>query len=65
MRNRILGAVGVLWGGGLLLFQLLGGGQTQAKGGYGTGQTAGLIFGGLLLVTGMYYLIKSPRQSSE
>ena len=65
MRNRIFGAIGVLWGGGLLLFQLLSGGQTQAKGAYGSGQTGGLIFGGLLLAAGMYYFIKSLSKSPE
>lgn len=65
MRNRIFGAIGVLWGAGLLLFQLLGSNQAQGKGAYGSGQSAGLIFGGLLLAVGMYYLIKSPSKSPE
>ncbi|HUQ31620.1 MAG TPA: hypothetical protein VM095_05835 [Pyrinomonadaceae bacterium] len=64
MRNRILGAIGMLWGLGLLLFKLLSGGQTQEKGAYGAGQTGGLIFGGLLLAVGMYYFFKSPAKST-
>jgi hypothetical protein len=64
MRNRILGAIVALWGGGLLLFQLLGGGQAQANGAYGAGQTGGLIFGGLLLAVGTYYFFKSPSKSA-
>ena len=65
MRNRIFGAIGVLWGGGLLLFQLLGSGQAQGKGAYGAGQTSALIFGGLFLVVGMFYLVKGPGKLSE
>ena len=56
-RNRILGGIGVLWGGGILLFRLFGS-QPAAAGAYGAGQTAGLVFGGLLFVVGLYYLIK-------
>jgi hypothetical protein len=64
MRNRILGAIVALWGGGLLLFQLLGSGQAQAKGAYSAGETGGLIFGGLLLAVGTYYFFKSPSKSA-
>jgi hypothetical protein len=64
MRNRILGAIGMLWGLGLLLFKLLSDGRTQEQGAYGAGQTGGLIFGGLLLAVGMYYFFKSPTKST-
>jgi hypothetical protein len=65
VRNRILGAIAVLWGAGLILFKLLGSDQTQAKGAYSAGQTGGLVFGGLLLAAGLYYLIKTPSKSPE
>jgi hypothetical protein len=64
MRNRIMGAIGVLWGLGLLLWKLLSSGQAQEQGAYGAGQTGGLIFGGLLLAIGMYYFFKSPSKST-
>jgi hypothetical protein len=65
MRNRIFGAIGILWGGGLLLFKLLGGGgQPQGSGAYGAGQTGGLIFAGVLLTVGMYYFVKSLSSKS-
>jgi hypothetical protein len=65
MRNRIMGAIGILWGGSLLLFKLLGGGQPQGSGAYGAGQTGGLIFGALLMAVGMYCFVKSLSKSTE
>ena len=65
MRNRVWGAIGVLWGAGLLLYWLLAGGQTQRSGSYKAGQTGALAFGGLLFVIGLYYLAKSPGKSPK
>ena len=53
-RNRILGGIGILWGGGILLVQR----APHAHGAYAAGQRAGLIFGALLLFVGLYYLLK-------
>ncbi len=64
MRNRILGGIGVVWGGAILLFSLLKGGP-QGEGAYAAGQTMGMIFGGLLLVVGFYYLIKGDGNKKE
>lgn len=58
MRNKILGAIGVIWGGGILVSAFLHGGP-QGSGAYAAGQTAGLIFGFVLLLAGVYYLLKS------
>ena len=57
MRNRILGAIGVLWGGGILVSALLRGGA-QGSGAYAAGQTAALVFAALLVAVGGYYLLK-------
>lgn len=57
-RNRILGAVGVLWAMGPLFSALLGGHQVARNGAYAAGQTTGLIFSCVLGVVGLYYLIK-------
>jgi hypothetical protein len=57
-RSRILGLIGVLWGGAILAMKLFGGAQPTAGGAYGAGQNAGLVMGGLLFVVGLYYLIK-------
>ena len=47
MRNRVLGAIGVLWGGLILLRRLAGGGAGDGAGAYGAGQTVGLVFAGI------------------
>jgi hypothetical protein len=57
MRNRIFGAIGVLWGGAILLSAFLRGGP-QGSGSYVAGQAAALVFALLLLVVGAYYLLK-------
>jgi hypothetical protein len=58
-RNRVFGLIGVLWGGAVLLVRLAGGGQhTAVNGAYASGQSAGLIFAGLLFLVGLYYLVK-------
>jgi hypothetical protein len=58
MRNRILGAVGVLWGGLILLGRLGAGRPVSGTGAYAGGQAIGLVFAVLLLVVGLYYLVR-------
>lgn len=58
MRNRVLGAIGVLWGGAILLRRLTGGSVGEGAEAYGAGQAAGLVFAVLLLVVGLYYLVR-------
>lgn len=57
MRNRIFGAIGVVWGGAILASAFFRG-LPESSGAYAAGQNAGLIFGALLLITGAYYLLK-------
>jgi hypothetical protein len=57
MRNRILGAIGVLWGAGILVSALLRDGA-QGSGAYAAGQTTALVFAVLLVAVGGYYLLK-------
>jgi hypothetical protein len=57
MRNRILGAIGVLWGGTVLIRAYVGGGPV-GTGAYRTGQITALVFAVLLVLVGGYYLIK-------
>jgi len=52
MRNRIMGGIGVLWGGAVVVFSLLKGGA-QGEGAYAAGQTGGIFLGGLLFVVGL------------
>ncbi len=64
MRNRIVGGIGVIWGGSLLFYNL-----TQdaplGQGAYAAGQAVGMILGGLLVVIGLYYLVRggTPRKA--
>lgn len=62
MRNRIFGAIGVIWGGGLLVSFLVRGGQLEGGGSYAAGQMTALVFGGLLLIVGLYYLMKGSKK---
>jgi hypothetical protein len=57
MGNRIFGAIGVVWGGLMLVSAFLRGGP-QGSGAYAAGQTAALVFAALLGVVGGYYLVK-------
>lgn len=60
MRNRILGGIGVLWGGAMLLRFFLQRGSSGSRA-YAAGQTAAVAFGALLFLVGLYYLIKGGR----
>jgi hypothetical protein len=68
MRNKIFGAIGVIWGSLILLHRLLGGAsqtsvQSQAfRDGYSVGQNLSVVFGALLVVVGLYYFFRKPKQ---
>jgi len=59
MGDRIFGLIGVLWGGGLLLSFFLGTNPIDA---FDAGQITGLIFGGVLFVVGLYYLVRGSQR---
>jgi hypothetical protein len=63
MRNRIFGAIGVVWGGGILVSAFLRGGPTGSAA-YQGGHTAGIFFGVLLLIVGGYYLIRGSKKAT-
>ena len=56
MRNRILGIIGVLWGGGIVVSFFVRGANTD--GAYGAGQMGGVLFGVVMFLAGTYYAIK-------
>jgi len=64
MRNRIFGAIGVVWGGLMLVSAFLTGGP-QGSGSYAAGQTAALVFAILLVVVGGYYLVKGGQKTGK
>jgi hypothetical protein len=57
-KNRILGVVGVIWGGGIVLARLLGSAPPSPDPGYAAGQNAALLLGTLLAFVGLYYAVK-------
>lgn len=64
MRNKIFGAIGVIWGGAILANGLFG--QTsQGSDAYQAGQSGALVFGGVLLVAGIYYFFKKTKVKAE
>src|SRR6266550_6457232 len=63
LRNRIFGAIGVLWGGALLVSKVISEHWISGSGAYASGQVAGLVFAVLLFGVGLYYLIKGGSKS--
>ena len=61
MRNKIFGAIGILWGGGLVFRWLFGGSTASANDAYQSGQNAAVMFGLLMLCAGLYYFFKKPK----
>ena len=61
MRNLIFGIIGVLWGGSILIYNLIRGGP-QGSGANAGGQIAALVLGVLLFLAGIYYLIDGVRK---
>ena len=57
MRNKILGIIGILWGGGILASAFLRDAPAGSDA-YAAGHTAGLVFGGLLFLVGAYHLFR-------
>lgn len=60
-RNRLLGAIGVIWGGAIVAFAFVNRGGQTGDSAYDQGYSAGLIFGGLLLAVGLFFLIKGDK----
>ena len=64
MRNRIFGAIGVVWGGLILVSAYFRGGP-QGSGSYAAGQTGALVFAVLLVLVGGYYLLKGQQKAGK
>ena len=62
MRNRIFGAVGIFWGGAIVLNHLFG--ETpHGSDAYQTGLSGAFIFGILMFLAGGYYFFKKPNKA--
>jgi hypothetical protein len=61
MKNRIVGAIGILWGGSAIVRWYLG--QIPDSGGADLqeGYHGAIVFGVLLFVGGIYYFFKKPE----
>jgi hypothetical protein len=59
-RNKVLGIIGVVWGGGIVL-QALTSGVTAPTSSYGTGAFVGFLFGVALLLAGSWTLAMRRR----
>ncbi len=57
MRNRILGLIGTVWGGGIL-YRAHQKGLTEGNDAYASGELVAVVFGGVMLLAGLYYLVK-------
>lgn len=60
MRNRIFGAIGILWGGGIILRWFLT--DSSSNSAYQTGQNGAVVFGLIMLAAGVYYVLKKPGE---
>jgi hypothetical protein len=58
MRDRIMGAIGVVWGGGSWVSYMAQGAPSVTNSDYAVGRGLGLVFAALLLLTGLYYLLR-------
>jgi len=65
MRDRITGAIGVVWGGGILVKYMAEGAPSLGSGAYAAGKAAGLGLGVLLLLMGLYYLLRVKVSAFE
>jgi hypothetical protein len=61
MRRKVLGAIGVLWGGTLLVLHFLRGARSAGMGAYAAGRGFAIAFAGLLFAAGLYYLLRPAR----
>ena len=61
MRNKILGGIGIIWGG-LIVLNGLFGTTVQGSEAYKSGQSAGFVFGAIMLIVGAYYFFKKNSE---
>ena len=60
MRNKIMGAIGAIWGALIVANGIFGeraGGSTA----YEVGQGTGVALGAIMLFAGLYYFFKKPN----
>ncbi len=63
MTNKIVGGIGIVWGGFILLNWLMGKTAASGSAAYQNGHTAAVVFGLLLFFVGQYYFFRKPNQA--
>jgi len=58
VRNKIFGAIGALWGGSIVLNWLVADRPVNVNADYQAGLDAAVVFGFLMMIAGIYYLLK-------
>jgi hypothetical protein len=58
MKQKVLGVIGVLWGGAVLFRHFHQGGGIDLSSAYAAGQSTGLIIGVLMFVAGVSALVR-------
>jgi LPXTG-motif cell wall-anchored protein len=61
MRNKIFGAIGILWGGGIVGHRLIAGPSTLGTSAYQNGQSLAVLLGAAMLAAGLYYFFKKSK----
>ena len=64
MRNKVLGGIGILWGG-LIVGRWVFSGMPVGYGPFAAGQFYGVMLGLIMLVAGIYYFRKQPTDKSS
>ena len=59
-RQRVLGMIVIVWGAGIIAYSLYYGGP-QGEGAYFSGQMAGWVFCVLLIVVGLFYVLRKDK----
>jgi hypothetical protein len=62
MRDKIFGAIGVIWGGAVLASAFLRSAPAGSAA-YAAGNAAGIAFGALLFIVGGYFLLRGSKKS--
>jgi O-antigen/teichoic acid export membrane protein len=61
-RNKIIGALAVIWGGAIVAFGFMNRSGQGGSSAYEHGYATGLVFGGLLVAVGLFFLIKGDTK---
>ncbi|MEM7359894.1 MAG: hypothetical protein AAF431_12410 [Pseudomonadota bacterium] len=64
MRNKIMGAIGAIWGALIVANGILGE-RAGGSSAYEAGQGIGIALGAIMLFAGLYYFFKKPDEPKK